>query len=249
MGGSPLVHANCGFELQLPDATFDDLEFCQGAWVTPAQDAIGAEALSTVVGLLMQRSDVCAKVIDRDGQVTAINRRGLDLLDTTREDVCGQLWVEFWEGEDHAAAKAAVEVGFAGKACEFVGTFRTDGVRSAWEIEILPLEWRDGVVQSLLVLSTRFGAPLDGAPLAAPHPGVLAQRQLTEAFRVLAAVADLSTSGAEQLRHGPLEGDGAEHLARALEEAGRRASQAIEDLGALLGTNARMPAMAGSGEG
>lgn len=217
--------------------------------MTPAQDSIGAEALSTVVGHLMQRSDVCAKVIDRDGQVTTINRRGLELLETTRDDICGQVWAAFWEGEDSAAAKAAVEVGLAGKPCEFVGTFRTGGVRTAWEIEILPLEWRDGVVQSLLVLSTRLGAPLEEGPLSAPHPGVQAQRQLSEAFRALGAVADLSASGARQLRRGPLEGEGAEHLARALEEAGRRATQAIEDLGAILGTNARQPAMAGDAPG
>jgi len=228
---------------------FVNLELCLGAEVTPVQNAIGAEALSTVVGLLMQRSDVCAKVIGRDGQVATFNRRGLDLLDTPREDVCGQVWAAFWEGEDRAAAKAALEVGFAGKACEFVGTFRAEGTLSAWEVEILPIEWRDGVVQRLLVLYSRLGPVRDGASLAAPHPGVVAQRQLTEAFRVLSAVADLSTSGAAQLRHGRLEGDGAEHLARALEEAGRRASQAIEDLGALLGTNSRVPAMAGDDEG
>lgn len=212
--------------------------------MTPAQDSIGAEALSTVLGYLIQRSDVCAKVIDRDGQVMVINRRGLELLDTTVEDVCGQVWAEFWEGEDKAAAKAAVDVGFAGKPCEFVGTFRTGGTRSAWAVEILPLDRKEGTVQSLLILSTRLGTPLEEGPITAPHPGVPAQRQLSETFRVLAAVANLSTSGAQQLRHGPLERDRAEDLAHALEEAGRRASQAIEDLGALLGANPRVSALA-----
>ncbi|MCB1389632.1 MAG: PAS domain-containing protein [Rhodobacteraceae bacterium] len=208
--------------------------------MTQAQDDIGAPALTAVAGYLAQRSNLCAKVIDRDGQVMAINRRGLELLETESADVCGQVWTEFWEGEDRAAAAAAVDIGFGGKPCEFVGTFRTAGTRSAWEVEILPLEWQDGAVKTLLVLSTRIGPALAGGPLDTPHPDVAALRSMSESLRALAETAALASRAAAQLRAVPATPDLAA-LAGQLEGAGRRAGQAVEDLGALLRVNPRSP--------
>lgn len=207
------------------------------------QDDPGTMAMTTVAGYLAQRSNVCAKVIDRDGAIFTINQRGLAPAESSASDVCGQVWTEFWEGEDRASAAAAVEIGFAGKACEFIGTFRTGGIRSAWEVEILPLVWDGDTVQSLLVLSTRIGAPLDSEPVAAAHPDVGALRGLGEAFRALTAAAHLSTEVAGQLRGGldggGLDGGETRALADRLEATGRRAEQAVEDLAALLQVNPR----------
>ncbi|WP_158515908.1 PAS domain-containing protein [Pararhodobacter sp. CCB-MM2] len=199
-----------------------------------AQETLGASALSTVVGYLAQRTNVCAKVIDREGRVVAVNRRGLELLEAEADDVCGEVWAQFWTGDEQATAAGAVECAFAGKPNEFVGTFRSNGRLSAWEVECLPLEWEKGAVSKVLVLSSRMAEPIEATEAAlATHPQAELLAKLSETLHAMTNVSTVSTSGANLLRRG-VDGDRAKILADALEDAGRRASAAIQELGELL---------------
>lgn len=200
------------------------------------EDTLGPRALSALASYLAQRSNVCAKVIDRDGRVTAINKRGLELLETAAEDVCGAVWEAFWQGDDRGVARAGVDCAFAGKPCEFVGTFHIGGAASAWEVEILPLDWRDGEVTQVLVLSTRLAGALPGIPVGEAHPDAEVMRGVSSAFHTLSAATGVASRGAGALRDG-IDVAQAHALADALDSASRKAAQAIEDLAALLGTN------------
>lgn len=199
-----------------------------------AREEISASALSTVLGYLAQRTNVCAKVIDRDGRVVAVNRRGLELLESEARDVCGQIWAQFWSGEDHASAAGAVECAFGGKPNEFVGTFRSGNHTSVWEVEALPLEWERGTVSKVLVLSTRLVQPVEQRDPEHTHPDADFIAKLSETFHALANMSSVSTSGANILRRG-VDPDRAKYLADALEDAGRRAADAIQELAAILG--------------
>ena len=200
------------------------------------EDTLGPRALSALAGYLAQRSNVCAKVIDRDGRVTAIAKRGLELLGTAAEDICGAVWEAFWQGNDRDVARAGVDCAFAGKPCEFVGTFHIGGVASAWEVEILPLDWRGDQVTQVLVLSTRLGPSHPGMPLGEAHPDAGVMREVSSAFHALSAAMGVASRGAGVLRNG-IDAAQAQALADALDSASRNAAQAIEDLAALLGTN------------
>lgn len=199
-----------------------------------AENTIGAPALSTLAGYLAQRSNVCAKVIDRAGHVSAINKRGQEILETTAGDDCAEVWAAFWHGENREAAITAADCAFAGKPCEFVGTFRSGGTADPWEVEFLPLEWQDGVVSRVLVLSARLGAVPNGS---AGANGAM-QRDAGAAFRRLSEAMAVVSQGIGQLRAGAGAGD-PDTLADSLQAACHGAAQAIEDLAALMGTNPR----------
>ncbi|WP_226625512.1 PAS domain-containing protein [Alloyangia pacifica] len=190
-----------------------------------------ATALSTVMGYLAQRTTVCAKVLDQDGKVVAVNKRGLELLDTDADAICGQVWTSFWEGEECAKAEAAIATALAGKPASFVGTFVHEHAGpSVWEVEIVPLDWKDGKVDRVLALSSFMSGM---APSGRRTREDFEDRQmlgsLSELFHTLNNLTAVSTSAANILRRG-VDQDRAEALAEALTEAGERAAQAVESL-------------------
>lgn len=198
-----------------------------------AEDTISAPALSTLAGYLAQRSNVCAKVVDRKGQVSGLPRRGLEWLDGAPEEAGAAVWQAFWDGEQKEAASAAVGCAFAGKPCEFVGTFGPDGALGVWEIEILPLEWDADAVSQVLVLWARL--PGQRAETGTDSETL---RGVDSAFRALSGALGVTRNGAGALRKaGGLDAESARELAETLESASRSAAQAIEDLAALLGAN------------
>ncbi|WP_353474588.1 PAS domain-containing protein [Salipiger sp. H15] len=196
-----------------------------------AETNLEATALSTVLGYLAQRTTVCAKVLDRDGKVLAINRRGLELLNRDAEAICGQIWPSFWDGAERLNAEAALASAFDGKPASFVGKLvHARCGESLWDVEIVPLDWAEGKVARVLALSSLMsGIAPDGEP--ARH--ALEDRQmlgsLSELFHTLSNLTAVSTSAANILRRG-VDQDRADALADALTEAGERAAQAVESL-------------------
>ena len=72
-------------------------------------EQVSLQALALMQGHLAERSAVCAKVIDRDGKVVGVNRRGLEMLSVESGDICGKVWVDFWEGRDFDTEQDAEE--------------------------------------------------------------------------------------------------------------------------------------------
>lgn len=90
---------------------------------------IDAAALETVIGTVARRADLCVKVLDQEGVIRAVNPRGLDLLQVQKDEFCGNVWTDLWDGESQQRAIQAVQQGFSGVANSFTGTFQTgDGV-------------------------------------------------------------------------------------------------------------------------
>ncbi len=106
---------------------------------------------------MIESSPDCIKVLDLAGNLLSI-QCGLDLLGI--EDVRPYLytsWIDFWEGEDRRAARAAVEqAGEAsgGKTANFVGYFRTlRGEPKWWDVSISPILNAGGQPAQLLAVS------------------------------------------------------------------------------------------------
>ena len=103
---------------------------------------------------IIDSSPDCIKVLDLDGNLLSM-QNGLALLGI--EDIrpfLNKSWTNFWNGEDFAAAKAAVAAAAAGGAGRFVGFFRTmRGEAKWWDVSISPILDSAGATVRLLAVS------------------------------------------------------------------------------------------------
>lgn len=195
-------------------------------------EQVSLQALALMQGHLAERSAVCAKVIDREGRVVGINRRGLEMLGIETEEICGKVWTGFWQGEEAAKAQEAVAAAFDGRSTGFTAAFYGTGRRTVWEIELLPLERAEDGVRSVLALSVDITARADAAQ-AIDEPGLLGA--LNETLHAMANIATVSQSSSRLLPRAKDERIISE-IASELSQAARRAQEAIADLrGALTG--------------
>ncbi len=75
---------------------------------------------------LIESSRDCIKVLDLDARLLSINAGGLASLEICDlGPVVGTSWIDFWEGDDKAAARRAVEIARQGGIGRFVGFFAT----------------------------------------------------------------------------------------------------------------------------
>ena len=89
---------------------------------------------------IIKSSPDCIKVLDLEGNLLSMES-GQELLGI--EDIqpfLNKSWIEFWQGEHHQAAQAAIALAVAGKAGKFNGFFRTfRGEPKWWDVAISPI--------------------------------------------------------------------------------------------------------------
>ena len=98
----------------------------------------------------------CIKILDLEGRLLFMNEGGMQVLEIC--DIGPFLngpWVEFWDGPDREAAKAAVQAAKAGGIGRFVGYFETRTSRQPrwWDVVVSPVYDASGKPERLLALS------------------------------------------------------------------------------------------------
>jgi PAS domain S-box-containing protein len=187
-------------------------------------NTLNTQAVSSMIGVLAQKSNICAKVIDRNGEVVAVNRRGLELLELSAEEICGKVWTALWESEAAGTAKQAVQAAFDGERSHFTGHMQVGDRPATWDVEARPLQHGDSGIETILVLSTEVS---EDRPDTADSETIT--KTLRAAMHAFGNVANSAASGARLVRRGVPE-DLAGQLADELEAASERASTALEEL-------------------
>jgi PAS domain S-box-containing protein len=124
---------------------------------------------------LIEGSSDCVKLIDLDGRIVYLNAAGVELLDLScTEDLIGRTWVDFWEGEHQAAARAAVARAMAGERASFEGFCRTArGAEKWWDVVVTPIADHDGTVVQFLAVSRDITEKRNAADFRAGQQHVL----------------------------------------------------------------------------
>jgi formate hydrogenlyase transcriptional activator len=105
---------------------------------------------------LIASSQDCIKVLDLEGRLLSMNEGGMQAL-----EICdltpfvNSSWIDFWEGEDRAAAQAAVEAARNGGTGRFIGYFATTVTKQPrwWDIVVSPIRDPEGKPERLLAIS------------------------------------------------------------------------------------------------
>jgi len=124
-----------------------------------SEQALAAETLRASEELksrLIACSRDCIKMLDLEGRLLFMNEGGMQVLEIC--DIGPFLngpWVEFWDGADREAAKAAVQAAKAGGIGRFVGYFETRTTRQPrwWDVVVSPVYDANGKPERLLALS------------------------------------------------------------------------------------------------
>ena len=114
-----------------------------------------AEGQAEFARRILESSRDCIKVLDLDAGLLSMSAAGQRLLEI--DDLSPHLgccWVEFWEGEEHAAAAAAVAAARAGGVGQFQGCCPGQrGTPKWWDVIVTPIPGADGRPERLLAVS------------------------------------------------------------------------------------------------
>lgn len=90
---------------------------------------------------IFENSPDCVKVLNLDGTLHSMNANGLCIMEIDDFDYfAGRVWVDFWEGEEHIAARRAVEDARGGKVGHFEGLCKTaKGTAKFWDVSVAPI--------------------------------------------------------------------------------------------------------------
>jgi formate hydrogenlyase transcriptional activator len=144
----------------LPEAERDSLEALRAELDRARMDAAAAiEALRSseeFKARLIACSRDCIKVLDLDGRLVFMNEGGMQSLEICDlAPVLNSPWIDFWEGSDREAARAAVETARNGATGRFTGYFATriTGQPRWWDVVVSPILNAAGQPERLLALS------------------------------------------------------------------------------------------------
>jgi PAS domain S-box-containing protein len=115
-----------------------------------------SQADAVLQSRLLEDSVDCIKVLDLEGRLLAMNTGGLKALEICDlAPLLGASWMDFWQGADRTAARAAVETARAGGRGRFVGFFPTTQTRRPawWDVVVSPVLDARGRPEKLLAIS------------------------------------------------------------------------------------------------
>ena len=103
---------------------------------------------------IVESSRDCIKTLALDGTLLSINEAASDILCIADlSAVVGKLWIDFWDGADRDAARAAVTAAASGGKGRFVGHFPVAGEPRWWDVMVTPIRDEAGHPERLLAVS------------------------------------------------------------------------------------------------
>ena len=117
----------------------------------------GSEELNRRV---LQASADCIKVLDLEGKLEFMSEGGMGVMEVDDfSAIKGSCWPDFWSGEEHAKALAAVEEAKRGGIGRFQGPATTmKGSPRWWDVVVTPMNGADGRPERLLSVSRDISA-------------------------------------------------------------------------------------------
>ncbi|WP_053078637.1 PAS domain-containing protein [Methylobacterium tarhaniae] len=116
--------------------------------------AAAAEREAFLTSVLASSTD-CIKVLDLDGRLTFMSEGGQRVMEVSDFNaIAGCHWPDFWTGQGHVEALAALAAAREGRAQSFVGRASTiRGTPKWWHVALSPIRNQDGGYDRILSVS------------------------------------------------------------------------------------------------
>jgi len=105
---------------------------------------------------LIAGSEDCIKVLDLEGRLLSMNEGGMQALEICDlAPLLNSSWIDFWQGADREAARAAVAKARIGSTGRFTGYFATTVTKQPrwWDVLVSPIRDEEGKPERLLAIS------------------------------------------------------------------------------------------------
>ncbi|HEX9403423.1 MAG TPA: PAS domain-containing protein [Steroidobacteraceae bacterium] len=101
---------------------------------------------------IVDSSPDCLAILTADARLSRMTSQGLRLMEVKDfGSIANTDWLEFWSGEDQAAARRAVAAALGGSAGRFQGTCPTQaGTPKWWDVIVMPIPGGNGETERLL---------------------------------------------------------------------------------------------------
>jgi PAS domain S-box-containing protein len=117
--------------------------------------SFGLEGITSISDWMFESSPDCVKLLNRDGQMLAMNRNGIDAMEI--EDFSrlrGIDWHSLWPKESHADIRSAVDMAKSGATGHFYAFCPTaKGTPKWWDVVVTPVRNDAGQIENLLSVS------------------------------------------------------------------------------------------------
>jgi PAS domain S-box-containing protein len=119
------------------------------------QSSIPVSDPNSLLASLLGSSGDCIKILDLDGNLIFMTEGGQRVMEVTDFGaIKGCPWPDFWQGDGHVDAKAAVKAAQAGEAGHFQGFATTmAGTPKWWDVTVTLIRDADGKPDKLLSVS------------------------------------------------------------------------------------------------
>lgn len=109
---------------------------------------------------VLASSNDCIKVLDLDGKLAFMSEGGMLVMEVSDfNEVRGCPWPDFWQGQGHHDAEAALTAARQGKAGRFQGAAATvQGNPKWWDVQVTPIFDAHGVPEKILCISRDISA-------------------------------------------------------------------------------------------
>ncbi len=104
---------------------------------------------------IVESSRDCIKILSLDGTLLMVTEAGREMLCIHNlNDFIGRSWIDFWRGDDHESARAAIMAAANGGTGSFVGLFPTPAAEVKWwDVMVTPIRDSNGAITHLLAIS------------------------------------------------------------------------------------------------
>ncbi len=117
-----------------------------------AEEALRAS--ETFNRMIIESSRDCIKTLAIDGVLLWMSEAGRKVMGVSDLNaIVGKSYIDFWQGDDRAAARAAVETAARGGTGNLVAHFAVAGKSSWWDVVVTPIRDASGRVEKLLAVS------------------------------------------------------------------------------------------------
>ncbi|MDX7950565.1 PAS domain S-box protein [Lichenihabitans sp. Uapishka_5] len=129
------------------------------------QDAERRQTQQDFINNVLAASDDCIKVLDLEAKLVFMSEGGRRVMEVEDfEAIRSCPWPDFWQGDLHTKAEAAVVAAKAGRTSHFQGVTSTfKGTSKWWDVRVTPILDRHGAPETLLAISRDITAEKQAA--------------------------------------------------------------------------------------
>lgn len=105
--------------------------------------------------MLLEMSQDCIKILDKEGRLIYLNKGGMKVMEIDDLSAClDNDWVDFWTGSGKIAAQKSVALALKGESSKFADFCTTaKGTPKWWEVSLCPICDEKGDVEFILACS------------------------------------------------------------------------------------------------